>query len=68
MLESYLPSPWLLFMMVTIVVALIASAYVNKDNKRLRKEFDDRSAASKDKNLKAKALQTQDDTNMPAHG
>ena len=68
MLESYLPSPWLLFMMVTIVVALIASAYVNKDNKRLRKEFDDRNAASKVKTLKAMALQTQDDTNMPVHG
>ena len=67
MLEDYLPPPWLLFMMTTSVVALIASFFVFKENKRLEKEINERIATKKAAE-KLRALGDDGDKDLPAHG
>lgn len=66
--ENYLLPPWLLFMVVVSVVAMVASFFMFRSNNRRLKNLDARAAAKKAAARKREVLNGRGETDLRAHG
>lgn len=68
MLESINISPWNLFMMISIMVAVVACILMTRSNRKLKEKIDKRIAIKKAADTGSKFSQTANDGKQPAHG